>query len=43
LTLKELKKTGVLKGAPQTITPITHERYLTLKKETGIDECFTCN
>lgn len=37
-TLKEL---GVLSAAPQTITEISHEVYLKLKKEGGIDESFT--
>jgi hypothetical protein len=34
-------KMRVLKGAPQSITEISHEKYLCLKSGGGIDERFT--
>lgn len=41
--LDKLKELGVLSGAPQRIHEISHEAYLKLKKESGIDEGFTIN
>ncbi len=43
LKLNELKKMGVLKAAPQSIVQISHEKYLNIKVESGIDERFTVN
>ena len=41
LKLKELMEMGVLMGAPQSITQISHEKYLLIKSRGGIDERFT--
>ncbi len=43
LGLEELKEIGILKAAPQSITQITHEEYLLLRKRGLIDERFTVN
>ncbi len=43
LVLKELIDMGALKGAPQTITPISHEQYLMIKTRGLIDERYTAN
>ena len=43
LTLEELKSMGALKGAPQTITQISHEQYLMIKTRGLIDERYTAN
>lgn len=43
LTLEELKEIGVLKGPPQSLTRISHENYITVKKRGLIDERFTIN
>lgn len=43
LSLDELKELGILKAAPQSIQEISHENYLSLKKESEIDERFTVN
>jgi predicted nucleic acid-binding protein len=43
LTLKELINMGALKGAPQTITQISHEQYLMIKTRGLIDERYTAN
>lgn len=41
--LNRLKELNILKAHPQKIQGITHENYLKLKKEGGIDEGFTIN
>lgn len=41
LKLNELKQMDVLKGAPQSITRISHKHYVEIKKKGGIDERFT--
>ncbi len=41
LNLKELMEIGVLTGAPQSITQISHEKYLLIKSRGEIDERFT--
>ena len=41
LKMKELMELGVLMGAPQSITQISHEKYLLIKSRGGIDERFT--
>ena len=41
LKLKELMELGVLMGAPQSITQISHEKYLLIRSRGGIDERFT--
>jgi len=41
LKLKDLIEMGVLTGAPQSITEISHEKYLRVKSGGGIDERFT--
>lgn len=41
LKLKELIEIGVLIGAPQSITQISHEKYQLIKSGGGIDERFT--
>lgn len=41
LKLADLKETNVLTGAPQSITEISHEKYLMIKKGGEIDERFT--
>jgi hypothetical protein len=43
LTLEELKEIGVLKGPPQSLTQISHENYIIVKKRGLIDERFTIN
>lgn len=43
LKLNELKQMDVLKGAPQSITRISHKHYGKIKKKGGIDERFTVN
>ena len=43
LILGELINIGALKGAPQTITPISHEKYLMIKTRGLIDERYTAN
>ncbi|KKF98034.1 hypothetical protein DU40_19040 [Methanosarcina mazei] len=43
LVLEELINIGALKGAPQTITPISHEKYLMIKTRGLIDERYTTN
>lgn len=39
----KLTKRGILKGAPQGIVGISHEKYLKVKGESGLDERFTIN
>lgn len=41
LKLVDLKKMGILKGVTQSITQISHEKYLQIKNRGGIDERFT--
>ncbi len=41
LKLADLKEAHVLTGAPQSITKISHEKYLLVKSRGGIDERFT--
>ena len=41
LKLKDLIKMDILTGAPQSITEISHEKYLRVKSEGGVDERFT--
>jgi hypothetical protein len=41
LTLDELLKMGILAGAPQSISEITHENYLLIKEKGGIDGRYT--
>ncbi len=43
LSIKKLKEFKILKAAPQSIQQIKHEKYLTLKRESEIDERFTVN
>ncbi|RLG23423.1 hypothetical protein DRN85_09380 [Methanosarcinales archaeon] len=43
LKLKDLIEMGVLTGSPQSITEISHEKYLHVKSGGGIDERFTFN
>jgi rRNA-processing protein FCF1 len=43
LNISNLKELDVLRAAPQTITEISHERYLNMKKAGGIDESFIIN
>ncbi|WP_162197666.1 PIN domain-containing protein [Methanosarcina horonobensis] len=43
LNLKYLIENGILKGVPQSITEINHERYLILKNGGKLDERFTIN
>ncbi len=43
LNLKYLKEKNILKAAPQSITEINHEQYLTLKAGGKLDERFTVN
>lgn len=43
VNLNELKRNKILKAAPQTVTRISHEKYLNLKIASGIDERFTVN
>ncbi len=38
-----LKNNKILRGPPQTITEIKHNKYLIIKKKGGIDERFTFN
>ena len=40
LMFSELKEIGILKGRPQSVTQITHEDYLQIKKRGHINECF---
>lgn len=40
---KDLKLANVLKGAPQTISEISHEKYLKIKEMGGIDGRYTVN
>jgi len=39
----KLKEEGILLGPPQSITQISHKKYLKIKKWSGIDERFTIN
>jgi hypothetical protein len=41
LELRELLDMGILKGAPQSVTEITQEKYMRIKEVAGIDERFT--
>jgi hypothetical protein len=43
ISLSYLKELKVLKGAPQSIMEISHEKYIMIKKEGKLDECFTVN
>lgn len=43
LDLDLLKDCEILKGAPQSITEISHENYLKIKRRGGTDERFTVN
>ena len=43
VTLRELKASKVLAGAPQSIIQITDEGYAKIKTKGGIDERFTIN
>jgi hypothetical protein len=41
LKLDDLINTGILLGAPQSVTEISHEKYLDLKRMSGINEHLT--
>lgn len=41
LTLDLLKEAGIVAGAPQSISHISHESYMHLKDQVGIDGCYT--
>jgi len=41
IPLKRLEEQGILKGPPQSIVGIPHEKYLWIKREGNIDERFT--
>jgi len=41
LDLEELVQTGALRGAPQSITKLSHDQYLAMKASGGLDGCFT--
>lgn len=43
LNIKDLKELDILSTAPQSITRISHEKYLLIKNKGGIDERFTVN
>jgi predicted nucleic acid-binding protein len=43
LSLNKLLTMNILSAAPQTITGITHKKYLKIKEEGGIDKRFTFN
>jgi len=43
LGLDRLKNMKVLRSAPQTLTKITHKKYLEVKKESGLDERYSVN
>jgi predicted RNA-binding protein with PUA-like domain len=41
LNLRDLKDTGILSGAPQSITEISHEKYIKIRDKGKIDERYT--
>lgn len=41
LTLNYLKRNNIVRGAPQSIVRIPHEKYLMIRSDGGIDERFT--
>ena len=43
LNLSKLKELGILKHAPQSITQRSHQQYLLIKSNGGINERFTVN
>ncbi len=43
LKFDELKRMNVLKGAPRSIVQISHDQYLKIKTNGGVDERFTVN
>lgn len=43
LNLSKLKELGILKSAPQSITQRSHQQYLLIKSNGGINERFTVN
>jgi len=43
LKYRDLLGYGILKGPPQTITKIPHEKYLRIKKEVEINDSYTVN
>ena len=43
ISYKELIKSNILQGRPQSITEIEHQKYLSIKEKGGINERFTFN
>ena len=43
LELKNLIEMGIIRSAPRSILQISHDKYLKIKKESGIDVRFTIN
>ncbi len=41
LALDSLKEAGIITSAPQSISQISHENYMRLKDQVGIDGCYT--